>query len=166
MQSSALMPKAVSDKMGHILLFCTNVVLHLFESNVCRWLEFESSGWRNEFRITYATSSHHRDPPHPPLPPQPPRLHRPPLSHLRTRTIAFPFVLTRDRWVKVGLVVTQRVHVQLYVDCTLVHEQRLDAPLAPPTDDPTHLWIGQRSRNHGYFKVSNAVTIEGGDFQT
>lgn len=127
-------------------------MLYLLASTaICRWLEFESSSWRNEFRITYTTSSHYRDPSHRP---QSPHVPRPPLSRLWMRTIAFPFVLTRDRWVKVGLVLTRRVHVQLYVDCKLIHEQRLDAPLAPLIDDPTHLWIGQRSRNHGYFKVS------------
>lgn len=61
-------------------------------SSLCRYLELESSGHRNEVRLHYRSGSHH---PH---------------------TEVFPYILADDKWHKLSLAISAS-HLILYIDC-------------------------------------------------
>ena len=61
-------------------------------SSLCRYLELESSGHRNEVRLHYRSSSHH---PH---------------------TEVFPYILADDKWHKLSLAISAS-HLILHIDC-------------------------------------------------
>lgn len=63
-----------------------------YNSSLCRYLELESSGHRNEVRLHYRSGSHH---PH---------------------TEVFPYILADDKWHKLSLAISAS-HLILHVDC-------------------------------------------------
>lgn len=62
-------------------------------SSLCRYLELESSGHRNEVRLHYHSSGSHH--PH---------------------TEVFPYILADDKWHKLSLAISAS-HLILHVDC-------------------------------------------------
>ncbi|KAM8938732.1 protein kinase C-binding protein NELL1 [Pelodytes ibericus] len=89
------------------------------------FFELESSGLRDEIRYHYRFNG-------------------------KSRTETFPYRLADGQWHKIALTVSA-THISLHVDCNRIYERIIDAPetnLSPGSS----LWLGQRSRKHGFFK--------------
>lgn len=63
-----------------------------YGSSLCRYLELESSGHRNEVRLHYRSGSH------------------------RPHTEVFPYILADDKWHKLSLAISAS-HLTLHIDC-------------------------------------------------
>lgn len=96
-----------------------------------RYLELQSSGRRDEIRLHYY-------------------MNQDSVVHMET----FPFRLADNTWHDLALSVSGS-QVELLVDCHPLYK-RLLRPGAPDRNmslSQLQLWIGQRNKNHSYFKV-------------
>jgi len=113
------------------------------------FIELESSGWRKELRLNFLHKS-------------------------RTRTESFSLNIADNRWHRIAVSVSNGAnHVKLLLDCEIVYERRLTAPLfhslttivpsasvAAVGGGDVNLWLGQRNSKQGYFKVSVVIIVD------
>ena len=96
-----------------------------------RVLEVESSGRKGEIRFHY-------------------------LHNNKSRTESFPYQLADGDWHKLALSYSHNF-IELYIDCHKVYERPLKKRLHLknlPALEGLQIWLGQRGRNQGFFKVS------------
>ncbi|XP_038262696.1 protein kinase C-binding protein NELL1 isoform X9 [Dermochelys coriacea] len=95
------------------------------------YFELESSGLRDEIRYHYRFNG-------------------------KARTEVFPYRMADGHWHKIALSLSAS-HLLLHVDCNRIYERVIDPPemnLMPGSS----LWLGQRNRKHGFFKLNYAET--------
>ncbi|XP_043404793.1 protein kinase C-binding protein NELL1 isoform X9 [Chelonia mydas] len=95
------------------------------------YFELESSGLRDEIRYHYRFNG-------------------------KARTEVFPYRMADGQWHKIALSLSAS-HLLLHVDCNRIYERVIDPPemnLMPGSS----LWLGQRNRKHGFFKLNYAET--------
>uniref|UniRef100_A0A8C5NSB9 Protein kinase C-binding protein NELL1 n=1 Tax=Junco hyemalis TaxID=40217 RepID=A0A8C5NSB9_JUNHY len=92
------------------------------------YFELESSGLRDEIRFHYR-------------------------FHGKMRTEVFPYRLADGQWHRIAVSLSAS-HLLLHVDCNRIYERVIDPPETNLTPE-SNLWLGQRNRKHGFFKVSD-----------
>lgn len=133
-----------------VALFC-NVLIpsnarHAPLCALCRYLELQSSGRKDEIRLHYSMPVVGED-----------GLTAgsgagPGAGGVRVET--FPFRLADGEWHSVALSVSG-AQLQLLVDCHPLYRRLLMAPPDTAFDRPQlQLWVGQRNNKHSLFKVS------------
>lgn len=99
---------------------------------LCRYLEVQSSGRKDEIRLHYTTSGD---------------------SSQGVRVEAFPFRLADGAWHRVAVAISG-AQVDLVVDCRALYRRTLPSPPDRNlTEQQLALWLGQRNAKHSFFKV-------------
>ena len=101
---------------------------------IYRLLEVESSGRKGEIRFHY-------------------------LHNNKSRTETFPYQLADNSWHKLAVSYSHNF-VELFLHCHKIYERPLKKRLnlkTLPIEEGLQIWLGQRGRDQGYFKVSIKV---------